>query len=368
MDEQDPIRQLGRWIAHRATGTARLSWSGGEVSLGIRGGRIVTLVGLDPEDTAGRLGCATTRGQDLLAEARAIASRHGVAEAQVVIQVKEALQTSLRAWYLDPRRRLGLEDQPVEAPADGPTISVTHALVEMLLNDADQRLASTILPDLDVVLGRATTFLELYSPLRLSEDADLIVAKVTGHRTAAEIAARSPHGTDEVRRLLAALVATGMLETGPPPASAEELVLLPATLVEESKPSHRLGAGWLLLAGAVLVTLLAIAVVVLRARAATPTPVTTEWGVVVDMGCEPDDLQRVLRKANQQSQILTAVKASDKPDEPCWRLVWGHFRSLQDATTAAANVPSNLRRQGFNPHPIEIDARAGHSPPATGQE
>jgi len=355
MDEAQLIWRLGRWIARRDNGGARLTWSGGSITLRLREGRLVSTEGLDTATLASRLGCAGLGHADLLEEARALATQRGVQEMEAVGCAKETVETALRSWYLDPNRQLELVEE--EPPAvDGATISMTHAVVELILNDAGSELCSRILPDLKVLLRRTASFIDLYVPLRLSEDADLIVAKITGQRTAEEIALRSPHGTDEVVRLLAALIAAGMLEPVPVVTPPKEVELLPSTFPEEPPPRRRVRIGLLLgLAAGVAALLIIATLVLLRVLAGTNAAPPARWGVVIDMGCEPQDLQRVLRKANQHPQILRAVKASSERDEPCWRLVWGRFASAGEASTAIASLPSGLKRQGFEPHPIELE-------------
>ena len=100
----------------------------------------------------------------------------------------------------------------------------------------------------------------------------------------------------------------------------------------------------------------------------SPQPSAAQWSVVVDMGCEPPDLQRVLRKANQHPQSLHAVKVSADQDEPCWRLLWGRFASGEEARAAIPNLPAGLRRQGFEPHPVELDVGLKEAPEGPPQE
>ena len=218
-------------------------------------------------------------------------------------------------------------------------------------------MTRAILPELDIRLRRSADFLELYSPLRLSEEADLIVAKVNGQRTAGEIAGRSPHGHDDVLNLLAALVAAGMLE----PAPAEEAAELPAPVAVDEPPARRSRRRrvpkWILLAAlaAVLTLVLLIAVLWQRSGASVGNPGSgAEWGLVVDMGCEPQELQRVLRKVRQYPDGLRAVEAAGAEGSPCWRLIWGRFPSREAASRAIADIPAHLKLEGFTPHAVEL--------------
>lgn len=356
MQDPDLIWRFGRWIARRRSGSAFLSSEGGELTLGIQRGQIVSVHGPDPSKVGRMLGCPPTGEEELLAEARDLATAHGLPETQAVGAVKQIVQGVLAAWLMDPDRGLELEEQEEGDVREGPTISLTHALVELVLGDDRGRLASAALPEHRVLLRRTTNFLELYSPLRLSEEADLVVAKITGQRTAEEIAARSPHGADEVNRLLAALVTTGMLEPvalteEPPVDTAPPHVDLP-----EPEPLRRpIPVRWLTIAAAVVVAILILlTVLMVRSAPSEPTQTSSAWGLVVDMGCQPEELQRVLRKAREHPSSLRPVQASSDEGNPCWRLVWGHFPSREAAAGAIPKIPSRLLLDGFTPHPVEL--------------
>jgi len=306
---------------------------------------------------------------DLLEEARLLAANRQIAELYAMGAAKELLQASLRAWLLDPAREIEVvEGEPDDV--EGATVSITHTLVELILSDTSGDTASAILPDLNMVLGRSPNFLDLYGPLRLSEEADLIVSKITGERTAREVIDRATHGEGEVLRLLAALVITGILEPEPALLLGRDVDLLPADEVEE--PSRRrIPVLWIAgAAAALLIALAAIAYVMTRPGDTAPTEVATapdlEWALVIDMGCEPQDLQRVLKKAQENPKVLRPVAADSGDGEPCWRLVWGRFTSQAKAEAAVQEIPSKLRRQGFDPHPIELTGEELDSPIASG--
>jgi hypothetical protein len=358
MDEPQLTWRLGRWIARRGSGGARLTCSAGTFTLRLREGRLVSVDGIDPALLAVRLGVTGLGHADLLDEARALAAQGGAQEMEAVGGAKEMVEERLRGWFLDPDRQLELLDEVPEA-VDGATISLTHAVVELVLNDPGRELASAILPDLKVLLRRSGSFIELYVPLRLSEDADLIVAKITGQRTAEEIATRSPHDSDEVVRLLAALVAAGMLEPVPVVTPTAEVELLPSSFPEVQPKRRRLRLGVILAAAVgVAAVLVVAALLLLKVLERTSAPPPARWGVVIDMGCQPQDLQRVLRRADQHPQTLRAVRVATSQDECCWRLVWGHFASSEEASAAIASIPTGMKRQGFDPHPIELDLEA----------
>ena len=357
MYEPDVIWRFGQWIAQRQSGEVRLTAPGVDVVLGLVDGKVVSISGLDSAEVARLLGVAPTGHDDLLDEAVTLAERHGLPQAQVVGTVKEILQAAVSQWLLATDR--DAEVRAVERTVDGrPTISMTHTLVELLLSDTDGRLAGVVLPDLDVLLDRSENFLELYSPLRLSEDADLIAAKVTGQRTAREISSRFPTNPGEVINLLAALVATGMIEPRSLEATTQktepEQYALP-----ESEAQRRTLPIWSLLAAlaAFLVVIVLLAAWWNRPprQVAEVAPVDgPEWTLVVDMGCAPQELQRVLKKAREHPESLKPVAADAGDGSPCWRLVWGHFPDREAAEAAISEIPETFLMDGFEPHSIEI--------------
>ncbi|MCU0304207.1 MAG: hypothetical protein MUC56_09140 [Thermoanaerobaculales bacterium] len=356
---QDPrqIWELGRWIARRESATARLAWSDGEIVLGLQNGRIHSVHGLDAEDLSARLGCAAAGERELLAEAQRLCSEHGVPETRAIGTVKEMVQRALHGWLTDPGRKFTVEEgSPDET--EGPTISITHALVELVLADTRSDLAVAILPDREVLLRRSRSFIELYAPLRLSEEADLIVAGISGAATAASVARASSHHPDEVARLVAALVATGVLEPVEPAIPEQDLDWSGADLDDgPGERSRRKIPLWLIGVAALgLVAVIAvIAWIVSRAGTSDPGPTAGgDWGVVVEMGCEPEDLQRMLRKRNVERSSLRTVKADPGTGDTCFRLVWGSFATRQAAESAMSDVPSSLVEAGFEPHVIEV--------------
>ena len=355
MNEPELIWRFGRWIgAHRA-GSARLTWSDGEIVLQTRNGKVVGMAGPDPSLIASELACSPTGFADLLLEARAIAQRTANPEARALAVVKSILEASLRAWILDENRKLELADSEIEAE-EGPTISLPHAVVEMFLGDDEADLGSAVLPDPQVLLRRGPGFLEAYAALQLTEEADLIAAKITGQRTAEEIAARSPHGSREVLRLLGALVVAGLLE---PVAVAEVEQAMPVDLAALApEPNRRrLSFGWIV--GIVLLVVAILTVLgwtVIHNRNARSES-SVRWGFVVDSGCEPQDLQRILKKAGKYPKELVAQrKDQEAGGEPCWELVWGHFASRDAAAAALSSIPQGMTSKGFSSTVVELSA------------
>ncbi|MGD9252937.1 MAG: hypothetical protein PVG92_03260 [Holophagae bacterium] len=374
MRDPQEIWQLGQWIGRRENGAVRLGWSDGELILRLHEGRIRFVEGVDTSELADRLSCVATGSIDLLEEARALARSGQISETSAMGGAKELLQDRLRMWMRDPEREIETVDgEPDEV--EGATISITHALVELVLSDTTGGAAAAVLPDLDVLLTRSPDFLDLYAPLRLSEEADLIVAKISGERTAREVAERSDHDLNEVARLLAALVITGILEPEPNLAVDGDVDLLPVEGVDDGE-RRRIPVLWILIAAAALIGVLAtIAWFMSRGEPSGSAPAAAaavsasgdlNWSLVVDMGCDPQDLQRVLNKAQQNSENVRPVATESGEEEPCWRLVWGRFSSSEAAMAAAADVPSAIRQEGFEPHAIELSAEDWDSPGAPG--
>ena len=363
------IWRLGRWIARRENGAARLAWSDGEIVLRIHNGRIHSVGGVNSTRVGARLGVDGPGHDDLLQEARLLARSPDVTETQSLGAAKEMLQEAILEWIVDPDRDLDLvEGEPDEA--SGATISVTHAIVELVLSDTSRGAAEAVLPDRGVLLRRTSNFLELYAPLRLSEEADLIVAKITGQRTVDEISERSPHGPQEVHRLLAALVATGMLEPIPVVATAPEAR---AELVEDDDGTftrRRLPAGWILAAIAGVLIVIAVATFWWVGRSPVEASASggPSWGVVVDMGCEPQELQRMLRARSRNPTAVEVVTTGSDAGDECWRLVWGRFATQQEAEAALDDIPTPLRRDGFDPHVALLPSSDAAPDVATGTD
>ena len=370
MSDPHEIWQFGRWIGRQEGGAARLTWADGELILRIHKGRVRFVEGINSAELSRRLSCQPVGSHDLLEEARSLAKSGQVAETHAMGAAKELIQQSLRSWLLDSNRELEIvEGEPDDV--DGPTISITHTLVELVLSDTSGETAAAILPNDDVLLIRSPGFLDLYAPLRLSEEADLIVSKITGERTAREVAESSNHGAGEVLRLLAGLVITGILEPETPLHITDDVDLLPAEEITAG-PKRRIPITWILGAAAALFVVLAV-VLFIMTRSGGSDPVRgvaggddLAWSLVIDMGCEPQDLQRVLKKAQQNPKVVRPVSADAGEGEPCWRLVWGRFSTREAAESAIDGIPDELLQQGFDPHPIELTGEELEPPTSAG--
>ncbi len=351
MSDAQWIWRFGRWVAERPHGSATLSWSGGSLTLKVAAGRVVGVEGLDVGSIPGASG-----SPDVLQEAVATARRRGLPETEGVAAVKEALEEALDGWFSDPERKLDtIEEAPPQAT--GPTISLSHAIVEGILVRGGDELPRAILPDLQVMLRRAPGFLERYASLQLSEEADLIAAKITGQRTAEQIIQRTPHDREEVFRLLAALVAAGLLEPVPVATPEEDLaddILFTAPTMEGTN-ARRLPVRWIIAGALVLLAILAGTAVLLSRAGKTSESPPRAWGVVVDRGCEPQDLQRILNKAGRFPDSVRAERTDAGQGEPCWELIWGHFNSREEALKALPNAPRTLRHDGIDPKVVPLE-------------
>jgi hypothetical protein len=369
MSDPHDIWQFAQWIGRQEGGAARLAWTDGELILRIHKGRIRFVEGIDPTELSTRLSCQPVGKRGLLEEARAISNAGQIAEHYAMGAAKELIQRSLRAWLLDSNRELEVVEGEPDG-VDGATISITHALVELVLSDTSGDTAAAILPNDDVLLVRSAGFLDLYAPLRLSEEADLIVSKITGERTAGEVAGSSDHGSIEVMRLLAGLVVTGILEPETPLHIGDDVDLLPAEEITAG-PKRRLPITWIVAAAAALFIVLAV-ILFIMARSDGSGAVQgagggdLAWSLVIDMGCEPQDLQRVLKKAQENPKVVRPVAAETGDGEPCWRLVWGRFSNRDAAEAAIDGIPEELRQQGFEAHPIELTDEELETPASVG--
>jgi hypothetical protein len=370
MSDPHEIWRLGQWIGRQEGGAARLAWTGGELVLRVQNGRIRFVEGISPGELCKRLTCEQIGKNDLLEEARALARGGQVAENHAMSAAKEMIQQSLRSWFLDPDRELEIVEG---APGDveGATISITHALVELILSDTSGEIAEAVLPNDEVLLVRSPGFLDLYAPLRLSEEADLIVSRISGERSVREVAENSNHGAVEVLRLLAGLVVTGILEPETPLQISDDVDLLPVEAITD-ETRHHIPVQWIVAAAAVLVIVLLI-IIFAMTRSGDSAPIEgavgtgeLSWALVVDMGCEPQDLQRVLKKAQDNPKALRPVAADTGDGEPCWRLVWGRFSSRELAEAATNGIPDDVLRQGFDPHPIELTGEELEAPVSAG--
>lgn len=363
MQNAELIWQFGQWIARRESGAARLEWIDGEMVLRVIDGRVVSTEGFDTSGIAHELSVEPVGEGDLLVEATEVSRRNRVQETQALSAAKNVIESAISSWICDPDRELELVEGEPEG-REGPTISLSHAIVELMLSDPDDTVARFVLPSLDAPVRRPEGFLERYAPLRLSEDADLIVSRITGELTVRDIVQGTEHSEHEVGRLIAALVAVGVLEMVPEPVVPVAVDVMPTALPEVEIRHRKLPMSWLIGAATALVILIvAIGVVIVRSSASDGEAAESggSWGLVVDMGCEPEDLQRILKLANANSQDVRAVRVATEDGAPCWRLVWGNFQTKEAAEEAIDEIPDTIRRTSFPPHSVELDESATES-------
>ncbi len=362
MSDATTIWSFGRWLAQHGSGTVHLGWGAGEVVLHVVHGQLIGLEGMDPTCVASAIGRAATGQTELFNEARALAERDGIPETRALAGVKRCLEQALEAWVLDPERTLNTENEP-QPETEAAAISIAHILVELLLSGDEPSLAEHVLPREDVLLRRGPRFLERYPRLQLSAEADLVAAKITGTRTAGELLERSQQPRDEVLRLLAALTASGLLEPVPVarPEPGEVSFSPQEPPSSGSAPRvRRLEWRWVAAAAVVLLLILAALGFRLRHKASPAHSGAQAWGVVIDMGCEAVDYERMLRKVRKHPKHLTAVKADGEGSGPCWRLIWGTFPSQEAARSGLEKIPKDVIAKGFKLHTLELDtASAG---------
>ncbi len=342
------------WVGRRGKGVARLRWSGGTLALTVNALQIVAVEGDDGERLAAGLGA--TEGGEWFATARRAVADGQVSQAEANAIVKRAVAETLRAFMLDAAAEVTFETQ-VEVVAGELEISFPHLMVELVLGPGGQELVPVLVPDPSVVLRRLPDFARRVGALGLTEEGMAILAKVNDRRTAADIAGPSPHGAETVLRLLAAALAGGIIEAVAP---------LPETPLEKGAQDEvpivpRRRRRWLFW---VLVLALAAAAAYLAtarpwqrpARAGAGGP----WGVAVDGGCQPAEVERLYRRQETDPERLRVVPFG-RGEEQCFRLVWGHFATREEAEAALSEVPSALVARGFVPHalrpPDEVSGR-----------
>lgn len=376
MDEQSGPLELGRWLARGREGAVRLRWASGELTLRVCDRRVVGVEGMDRECLARALeaevGSAVDADDldddnDLLARARDIGRRGDVSETRVLAAVKTCLEPALREWLVDPQARVDTFEGEVEPP-EGAAISLPHVLVETVLADDDPSMVRAVLPRRDLLLRRAEGFLERYASLQLAEEAALVVAKVTGQRTAEQIVTRSPQSPAEVERLLAALVVAGLIETVPVVRPVADAPLIGEPATSESEP-RVVPWRWIGVALGGVIVIVALLALLVGHGEGRRTVARGRWGIAVDMGCEAVHYERMLRKADRHGDAVRAVQVED-PGEgsddgtPCWRLIWGEYGSEEEAAGALSSVPDALIAEGFEPHVVPLTSEPG-SPDGT---
>jgi len=300
--------------------------------------------------------------------ARQAAEKYELSAEESIGAVKVLIQEDLAMWLCHPDRQLKLLDEEPEIGPD-PNISFQHALIELILTAKEDVFSQHVLPEKSIVLRRHQNFSKQYSALRLSEEADLVVARINGQRSITDILSRSSLPEAEIFRLLAALTSAGILEialleeqTESAPESSPETDRegLDVTLLQEDSPSPgevppRNLPRWLVPTAAAAVLLLITVLWFVFSKPSNPTQVTghgAHWGIVVDLACEAADYRRLMQMANSRNDVLALATEGDS-SAPCWRLVWGDFSSKLKAEEKISSVPKKLIPPGFKAHVIE---------------
>ncbi len=340
--------QLSQWVGRNGRGAARLQWGGREVVLHVSRLQIVGAEGYDGDRLAAAFGL--TEGGDWFAEAQRAVERQQVSQAEANAVIKRTLAETLFAFFLDPAARVSFDGE-AEAKKGELAISFPHLMVELVLGPRGSELLPHLLPDPSVVLCRLPDFARRVGALGLTEEGMAILAKIDDRRSAADIAKPSPHGENTVLLLLAAALAAGIVEVAPRLAE----VPLEKNGREAIRPAARSRSRWLrwvvlLLAAGAVAAYLALALPWGSSGDAGPGG---PWGVAVDGGCQPAEVERLYRRQEADAEALRVVPFG-QGDEGCYRLMWGHFATREEAEKAVARVPSQFLARGFVPHVVRV--------------
>jgi hypothetical protein len=340
--------QLALWVARKPKGTARLRWDGRELVLHFNNLQVVAVEGDDNDMLASAFGL--TAGGEWFRQAQGAVAGGQVSQAEANAVVKRALADALRSFFLTPDGSVALEQET--GFESGPlTISYPHLAVELVLGGEGEMLVPVFLPEPELVLRRQPEFLRRVGALGLTDEAMAILAKVNDARTAMEIAVPSPHGKETALRLLAAAAAAGLAEAAPRPQEAQFV----PTAFEEPAPRRRRGVwGWI--AAFVLIAAAAAALYFTQPwklrRASGPGG---PWAIAVDGGCQPAELERLYRRQDKDPESFSVVPYG-QGQEPCYRLVWGHFPTRQAADAAVQGMPQGVLTRGFAPHVVQVES------------
>lgn len=78
------------------------------------------------------------------------------------------------------------------------------------------------------------------------------------------------------------------------------------------------------------------------------------WGVAVDGGCQPAELERLYRR-QEADKVNLRVAPFGRGDGQCYRLTWGHFPTKEAAEEAMSHLPEGLSARGFPPHVVRFE-------------
>jgi len=342
--------QLALWVGRKGRGVARLRWDGRQVELLVGGLQLLGISGDDGGTLDAAIGGETDGDWFVRATEAVGGGRLGQNEANAA--VKQAVAAVLRDFLAAPDATVSFDARTTIAPA-GLTISYPHLVTEMVLGTAGEAVAGVYLPDPALVMRRLPDFSRRVGVLGLTEQAIAVLSRINDVRTAGEIAEASPHGREMALRLLAAAVGAGLVEASPrvagPPLTTEEPP-------EVGGRAERRFWRWLvvlLLLGAIAVVLAVTRPWQRHERAGSGGP----WGIAVDMGCQPTEVERLYRRQGQDRDNLRLAKFANGR-ETCFRLVWGHFRDRQSAEQAMSTLPASVIGRGFAPHVVMAESES----------
>jgi hypothetical protein len=313
----------------------------------VSGLQIVGVEGDDNDLLAAAFGL--TDSGDWFAEAQAAVAAGQVSQAESNAVVKRALGARLREFFLASDAQVSFGPElPTEER--GLTVSYPHLVVEMTLGKDGEALVPIFLPQPEQVLRCLPDYARRVGALGLTDEAVAILAKINNQRTAQEIADPSPHGREVALRLLAAAVGAGLAE------ASDRIVDRPlmevASPLPEPSAHHR---RWWLVLLAVLVVGIAAAVLVYKPWLLTKSAGTGgPWAVAVDGGCQPAELERLYRRQEQDKTNLRVVPFGRAPDQ-CYRLVWGHFPTKEEAEDAKPSLGDATVARGFVAHVVKVE-------------
>lgn len=341
---------LALWVGRKGRGIARLRWGQGELLLHINALQIVGVEGDDREKLSAAFGL--TSGGEWFAEARSAVSGGLVTQGEANTVVKQAIALRLHEFFLAADGEVAF-DSDAQAEAQGLTVSFPHLVMEMILGTGGEVLEEQFLPSPDLVLRRLPDFARRVGALGLTQEGMAVLAKINDHRTAREIADPSPHGRDMALRLLAAAVGAGIAEAAPRVAE----VTFATPLAVEPPPRRR--RRWWPWVVAALVVIVAVAALLLAVpgREAAVAVQGGPWGLAIDGGCQPAELERLYRKQEQDKASLRVVPYG-QGSEQCFNLVWGGFATRETAQAAQAQVPSTLVARAFVVHAVHAEQRS----------
>jgi len=341
--------QLASWVARKAKGSARLRWDARELVLHFNNLQIIAVEGDDNDMLAPAFGL--TSGGEWFRQALGAVAGGQASQAEANAVVKRALAEALRSFFLTADAAAALDEESGFEDG-GLTISYPHLAVELVLGPGGEALLPVFLPDPEYVLRRPADFLRRVGALGLTDEAMAILAKINDARSAMEIAVPSPHGKETALRLLAAAVAAGLTEAAPRPPATQFV----PTAFDEAEPRRRRGVwGWLvalLLIGAAAAALFVFQPWKPRRVSGPGGP----WAVAVDGGCQPAELERLYRRQDKDPESFSVVPfGQGQGQEPCYRLVWGHYPTRQAAEQAVAVLPQGVLTRGFAPHVVQVE-------------